>query len=93
MVCGVAGFWLIPRDISSCKFLSEEEKHHVHARRFGATGHDEETEPFAWSEIFSVFASLHLWLLAIIAFCSGLAVYSVAYFLPTITSTFGYTYV
>lgn len=91
VVVGVAGFWLIPKDVTSCAFLTAEEKWHVGQRLASATGHQEELEPFSWSEVGSTFLSPHIWMLAVVAFCSGIAVYSVAYFLPTITATFGYT--
>lgn len=91
VIVGLSGFWLIPKNVSSCSFLTELEKEQVRHRLLGATGHDEESEPFSWSEIGSTFLTPHLWLLGVMAFCSGIAVYSIAYFLPTITSTFGYT--
>ena len=91
VLAGVAGYWWIPPDISRCTFLTPAEKAYCINRMRSGTGHDEESEPFSWSEVISTFKSPHLYPLMIIAFCSGVSVYSLAYFTPTITAQFGYS--
>jgi MFS family permease len=82
----------MPHSVSKAKFLTPEQRTFAIRRLTNASrGHDEEKEKFRWSEVISVFTSVHIYLLMIISFCSGISVYSVAYFLPTIISNFGYS--
>ena len=91
VLAGVAGYWFIPRDIASCHFLTDREKQYVTLRLRNKTGHDEIAEKFSWSEVGSVFTSAHTWMLMPLSFCSGVAVYSVGYFTPTLTAGLGYS--
>jgi MFS family permease len=92
VIVGIIGFFVMPSSISKAKFLTAEEQTFANERLINASGgHNEEEENFRWSEVLSVFTSFHMYLLLILSFCSGIAVYSVAYFLPTILSDFGYS--
>ncbi len=92
VIVGVIGFFLMPSSISKAKFLTSEERTFASNRLIHASrGQDEETEKFRWSEVLSVFTSIHIYLLLILSFCAGISVYSIAYFLPTILSNFGYS--
>ena len=91
VTCGLIGFFVIPKNISSSKFLTSQEKVFLIQRLRNPNGHDEERELFTWSEAFSVFKSPHTWLLMPLSFCSGVSVYSLGYFTPTITAGLGYS--
>ena len=92
VIVGIIGFFIMPNSISKAKFLTPEERTYARERLINASrGHNEEEESFRWSEVVSVLTSIHTYLLLVVAFCSGISVYSIAYFLPTILSDFGYS--
>lgn len=92
VIVGILGFFIMPKSISTAKFLTIEEKKFTTERlTIALKGHDEDQEKFNWNEVLSVFTNFHTYPLLIFSFCSGMSVYSVAYFLPTILSNFGYS--
>lgn len=100
MACGLASFFTIPKSPSEARFLSPEQRAYAvqrlqddaaHAREVtidGQVHHLVVDDEFSWKAVWSVFADPQTYFLAVIGFCSGTNVYSVAYFLPTVLAGF-----
>jgi len=92
VVVGLVSFFLLPDTPDKARFLNEEEKSYIKAKlkEDGAIG-SEEADSFSWSEVIKAFTSLHILLVAIVFFFSGVVLYSLAYFAPSIVQSLGYT--
>jgi len=49
-----------------------------------------ESHAFSWREMLSTFTDVHTWLVCIAQFCSGVSLYGLAYFSPSIVQTLGF---
>ncbi|TFK69373.1 MFS general substrate transporter [Pluteus cervinus] len=93
VVFGVVSFGLLPGTPRQARFLSDEEKDYVERRLkedHEMSGKEGENE-FSWKEVGRAFKSPQLWFLLFPFFVSGVLVYSLAYFTPTIVQGLGYT--
>lgn len=95
VLCGAAGFYFIPDSPVRSRLMTPRETEVAVARlREDAAHRDDgledksktldEQEKFSWSEVMKPFKQLHFYLLACLGFQTGVNVYSIAYFLPTI---------
>ncbi|KAJ6630309.1 major facilitator superfamily domain-containing protein [Mycena sp. CBHHK59/15] len=93
VVFGLVSFFLLPASPQHARFFNEQEKAYVHAKlkEDGALAQDEAADSFSWSEVSKAFASVHVILVGVIFFFSGVVLYSLAYFTPSIVQTLGYT--
>ncbi|KTW32170.1 uncharacterized protein T551_00852 [Pneumocystis jirovecii RU7] len=101
VIFGFLGYWLMPRSIEKTKFLTKDQKYWARKRieldeerlsslgvRHPVTGEMADyNKHLKWSYVKSCFTSLHIYLLSFMAFSSGVNVYSIAYFLPTIVKS------
>jgi sugar phosphate permease len=89
---GLVSFFLMPASPDHARFLNDEEKSYIRAklREDGAIAGDD-ADSFSWSEVGKAFTSVHVILVGIVFFFSGVVLYSLAYFTPSIVQTLGYT--
>ena len=72
------------------KTLSKSEREYCQRRlELDAKGH--ESTKIIPSEVFTTLNDLCLWILLFILFCSGVSLYGLAYFTPSIVAGFGYS--
>ncbi|GAA5876599.1 hypothetical protein JCM16303_003595 [Sporobolomyces ruberrimus] len=91
---GVALFFLLPGSPSTCRFLTSRERELVTRRLAVDTPGGQEViddETFGWIEVKKSLTSPHVLLLGVAMWGLGAALYALAYFIPTIVSTFGYS--
>ncbi|PVH99822.1 MFS general substrate transporter [Periconia macrospinosa] len=94
MMVGVTVFLVLPNNITTAKFLQDDERAAALQRLTGVdngTGNTELEEKFAWSEVRRAIASAQTWLSAIAYFGLLTGIYSFGLFLPTILAGIGYT--
>jgi len=84
---------MLPNNLHTAAFLTQEEKDHAMARQSGALSGNmnELKEKFAWSEVRRAFAYPLVWLTACAYFGLLSGIYSIGIFLPTIILKLGYT--
>ncbi|KAJ6606112.1 major facilitator superfamily domain-containing protein [Mycena vulgaris] len=89
---GLASFFLLPDSPDHARFFNDEEKAYVRAtlKADGAI-QDEATDSFSWGEVGKAFTSIPVILVGVVFFFSGVVLYSLAYFTPSIVVSLGYT--
>ncbi|KAJ7084863.1 major facilitator superfamily domain-containing protein [Mycena belliarum] len=89
---GLISFLLLPDSPDAARFFNAEEKAYVKAtlKADGAIS-DEATDSFSWGEVWKAFTSIQVLLVGVIFFLSGVVLYSLAYFTPSIVVSLGYT--
>lgn len=93
-VCfGIASFFILPRTPADTAFLTEEEKRYVESTLLadGTMAKVEEDDEFSWFQVGKAFKQVHVLLMGVAGFFSGSTLYALAYFLPTIVASLGYT--
>ncbi|KAJ6561886.1 major facilitator superfamily domain-containing protein [Mycena capillaripes] len=90
---GLAGYFLLPRSPTQARFLNQQEKDYVaeKLREDRVMSKDPDVDAFRWSEVGRAFTSPQVVLVGIIYFLSGVALYGLAYFTPSIVQSLGYT--
>ncbi|KAG6873062.1 hypothetical protein C0995_003542 [Termitomyces sp. Mi166 len=90
---GLSTYITLPRSPAHARFLDKEEKDYVisHLRATDATAQDEDADSFSWREVWRTYTLLHVWMIGVVLFFSGVFVYGLAYFTPTIIADLGYT--
>ncbi|KAJ7778828.1 major facilitator superfamily domain-containing protein [Mycena maculata] len=89
---GLVSFFFLPNSPDTARFFNEEEKAYVKATlKHDGVLDPEGTDSFSWSEVAKAFTSIHVLIVGVIFFFSGVVLYSLAYFTPSIVQTLGYT--
>ncbi|KAF7323414.1 MFS domain-containing protein [Mycena chlorophos] len=90
---GLVSFAFMPASPDTARFFNAEEKAYVKARleEDGAINGDEALDGFSWREVGKAFTSVHVILVGINFFFSGVVLYSLAYFVPPLIQSLGYT--
>ncbi|KAJ6457051.1 major facilitator superfamily domain-containing protein [Mycena vitilis] len=92
VVVGLVSFLLMPDSPDHARFLNAEEKAYVKAKlKEDGAIQDEAADSFSWGEVIKAFTSIHVLLVGVIFFFSGVVLYSLAYFTPSIVQSLGYT--
>ncbi|KAJ7592019.1 major facilitator superfamily domain-containing protein [Mycena floridula] len=89
---GVASFWLLPRSPTTAYFLKQDEKEYIVSKlkEDQSISRDESRDQFNWKEVGRAFLLPQVLFLGLIFFLSGVVLFSLAYFSPTIIATLGY---
>ncbi|KAF7324460.1 MFS domain-containing protein [Mycena sanguinolenta] len=92
VVVGLVSFFFMPASPDHARFLNDEEKSYIKAKlkEDGAISGDD-ADSFSWAEVGKAFVSIHVLIVGIVFFFSGVVLYSLAYFTPSIIQTLGYT--
>ncbi|KIL64781.1 hypothetical protein M378DRAFT_126308 [Amanita muscaria Koide BX008] len=88
---GLASYFLLPSDPLHIKFFNEQQKYYVIAKLKEDGTRNEEADKFSWKEVARAFGLPHVWILALVLFCDGTVLYSLAYFAPSIVAQLGYS--
>ncbi|KAJ7063698.1 major facilitator superfamily domain-containing protein [Mycena amicta] len=89
---GLVSYAFMPSSPDHARFFSAEEKAYVKAKlKEDGAIHDEETDAFSWGEVVKAFTSVQVILVGINFFFSGVVLYSLAYFVPPLVQSLGYT--
>jgi len=93
LLFGTASFLIMPRTPAYAFFLTDAEKRFVLAelKQDGIISANEEDDEFSWIEVVRTFRQPHMWPMAVMGFFNGSTLYGLAYFLPTIVASLGYT--
>ncbi|KAK7018016.1 hypothetical protein VNI00_018442 [Paramarasmius palmivorus] len=87
---GLLSYMVLPRDIDGAWFFNTEEKEYVAAKLREDEAHKDE-DHFTWREVRQAFMLPQVWFLLLSYFTSGTISYSLAYFMPNIVQSLGYT--
>ncbi|KAJ8090727.1 hypothetical protein PM082_018293 [Marasmius tenuissimus] len=87
---GAISYFILPRSVDRAYFLTQEEKDYVNAKLREDSVHAEE-QAFSWQEVIEAFKLPQLWIAGFVLFLSGVTLYSLAYFSPSIIQGLGYT--
>ncbi|KAA1083034.1 hypothetical protein PGT21_023514 [Puccinia graminis f. sp. tritici] len=92
-LCGVAGFFIFPRSLSTCGFLTPDQRRIMTVRLEQDRPLEVQMteEKFSWYQVACAFKSPHVLLAAASLFMIGSNLYGLAYFEPSIVKTFGYS--
>ncbi|KAJ7215320.1 major facilitator superfamily domain-containing protein [Mycena haematopus] len=92
VVVGLVSFFLLPDTPDHARFLNDEEKTYIKTKlkEDGAIA-GEAADSFSWPEVVKAFTSIHVLIVAVVFFFSGVVLYSLAYFTPSIVQSLGYT--
>ncbi|KAF8321422.1 MFS general substrate transporter [Cantharellus anzutake] len=82
--------WL-PKDIASARFLTEKEKAVALARLEEDMTLNEAGEEFRFSSVWSALRAPHVLILSTSCFYVGYLIFGLAYFLPTVVGSLGYS--
>ncbi|EMD35419.1 hypothetical protein CERSUDRAFT_116188 [Gelatoporia subvermispora B] len=90
---GVSCLFFMPRSPAHAFYLTNSEKKMVLTalEEDGITTANDEIDKFSWAEVFKTFKQPHMLPIAIMGFFNGATLYGLAYFLPTIVASLGYT--
>ncbi|OCH86142.1 MFS general substrate transporter [Obba rivulosa] len=90
---GLSCFAFMPRTPAHAVFLTDLEKEIVLTalKEDGIMAADERDDEFSWVEVFRTFKQPHMLPLAVMGFFNGATLYGLAYFLPSIVASLGYT--
>ncbi|KAJ3518763.1 hypothetical protein NM688_g9394 [Phlebia brevispora] len=93
VICGVSMFFLMPETPMKAKFLTSNEKKLLirYLREDGALSRNEIDDTFAWDQVKKAFMAPQALILAFAGFFNGATLFGLAYFLPTIVASLGYT--
>ncbi|KAK9898406.1 MFS general substrate transporter [Cystobasidium minutum MCA 4210] len=88
---GLFFLFVLPRDIQSCRYLSQEQKDVV-AKALAAEGFANEAhEKFSWAAAIAAMKAPQVWFMTLIFFPAGATLFAIAYFAPTVVASLGYT--
>jgi len=92
VVVGLVSFFFMPDSPDHARFLNQEEKSYIKAKlkEDGAISGDA-ADSFSWGEVGKAFTSIQVLVVGIVFFFSGVVLYSLAYFTPSIVQSLGYT--
>ncbi|EGG00864.1 uncharacterized protein MELLADRAFT_92950 [Melampsora larici-populina 98AG31] len=102
LVCGICGYFIIPATPTATRFLSARQKglivakeillqFRIISRRLARdTPMGAIDEQFSWCDVWASLKSPHVLFNSVTLFGSGTALYSLAYFQPTIVNSLGY---
>jgi len=91
IIIGTATFFWLPKDISSAKFLTEDEKAAALAVLHEDMALDNVEEEFRLSSVWSTLRAPHVLILGSNGFFGGYLVFGLAYFMPTVVGSLGYS--
>lgn len=91
VVFGLVSFFLLPSSPEHARFFNAEEKAYVKAKLEEDGSIDAESNSFSWGEVLKAFTSIHVMIVGVIFFFSGVVLYSLAYFTPSIVQSLGFT--
>ncbi|KAF8342227.1 major facilitator superfamily domain-containing protein [Cantharellus anzutake] len=91
VIFGVASFFWLPKDIASAAFMTEEEKSAYSSVIQEDMAVEEVDDRFQFSTVWSALTAPHVVLLASSAFFAGYILFGIAYFLPTVVGSLGYS--
>jgi hypothetical protein len=79
VLVGIVSFFFLPDSPDHARFLNDEEKFYVKAKlkEDGAIAGDE-ADGFSWPEVAKAFTSVHVLIVGVIFFFSGVVLYSLA---------------
>jgi len=92
MTVAIGGIFLfvLPRNIASTRYLSEEQKELLgKAMRYDGAGRVED-EGFSWAGVKSALKAPQAWFMTLIFFPAGATLFAIAYFAPTVVQGLGY---
>ncbi|THH00927.1 hypothetical protein EW026_g1676 [Hermanssonia centrifuga] len=91
--CGIASFFLMSATPDTASFLTQDEKEFIdfELRRDGVRAQKSSDDEFSWAEVRKAFRQPHMLIMAIAGFLNGSTLFGLAYFLPTIVASLGYT--
>ncbi|KAJ7579912.1 major facilitator superfamily domain-containing protein [Mycena floridula] len=89
---GISAYWLMPRSPATAYFLNQEEKDYLtlKLKEDYTVAQDDTLDKFSWKEVKRGFLLPQVYFLAVLFFLSGVILYSLAYFTPTIVATLGF---
>lgn len=90
VLCGVAAFFLLPRDPGAARFLTHDERVYVE-RVLHEDGVLARDDVFSWAEVFATFKKPHVLLMGVAGFFNGATLLGLVYFAPSIVAGLGFT--
>lgn len=90
VLCGICGFFIIPATPTATRFLNAKQKEIIMRRLERDQPLTTINEQFSWCEVWASLKSPHVLFSVVTLFVSGTALYSLAYFQPTIINSLGY---
>jgi predicted MFS family arabinose efflux permease len=90
IVFALFSLWILPNTPLDVKILSQSEREYCQQRlELDAKG--SESTKIIQKDIFGALPDLCLWILVLTLFCSGVSLFGLAYFTPSIVAGFGYS--
>ncbi|KAK0221330.1 major facilitator superfamily domain-containing protein [Armillaria fumosa] len=83
---GLIIYFLMPRDAMTARFLRPAEREYVASQVADFGG-----ERFEWREVRKALVARHVWLIGVVFFFAGTALFGLAFFTPSIVQSLGYT--
>ncbi|PLW12013.1 hypothetical protein PCANC_02470 [Puccinia coronata f. sp. avenae] len=92
-ICGILGFFIFPRSLATCKFLTPVQRRIMTIRmeQDRPVGARSIEEKFTWYQVYCALKSPHVLLAIGSLFMVGSNLYGLAYFEPSIVKTFGHS--
>ncbi|KAF9074595.1 major facilitator superfamily domain-containing protein [Rhodocollybia butyracea] len=87
---GLSSFFILPRSIEACSFLTLEEKEYANNKLLQENLYPDENK-FSWKEVVEALKLPHLGLINVVFFLTGTNLFALAYFAPSIIVSLGYT--
>ncbi|KZV90322.1 putative MFS transporter [Exidia glandulosa HHB12029] len=88
-ILGIATFFLLPDDPESARFLSEDEKTYMHARRLQQQGETLDAQKFHWADVRACLKDWKVWGFAFAQFGADTMLYGFSNYLPTVLQQIG----
>ncbi|KAF7315002.1 MFS domain-containing protein [Mycena indigotica] len=88
---GLVSYGFMPASPDHARFLNAEEKAYVKAKLEEDGAINDADSHFSWGEVIKGFTSIHVLLVGVNFFFSGVVLYSLAYFVPPLIQSLGYT--
>ncbi|KAK0482857.1 major facilitator superfamily domain-containing protein [Armillaria luteobubalina] len=83
---GLIIYFLMPRNAMTARFLRPAEREYVASQVAESGG-----ERFEWREVRKALIAPHVWIIGIVFFFTGAALFGLAFFTPSIVQSLGYT--
>ncbi|KAJ5382489.1 hypothetical protein N7517_000400 [Penicillium concentricum] len=90
VIVGVVAFFVLPNNPGEVAGFTPEQIRRCE-ERLRLDVHLQSTERFSSKAVLSTLGSLHVWLHVLMLFCSGVCLFGLAYFTPSIVNGFGYS--
>jgi len=91
VVCGAVLFFLLPRSINTCKYLSHEQRALLTKAMHSDGQSSGDEEEFSWRGVKQALQAPQAWFMSLIFFPAGATLFAIAYFAPTVVQGLGYT--